>query len=105
MTLPKSVFVVIRGYRDYAGEWITTPITAFITKENAEDHAKMAAGVFKHSSRWGSKKWYKFKSPYDPGASDVLRRNRSVATYSVQEIPLVLHTDDFLERTPETTIS
>lgn len=93
----QTLYVVVGETGEYGDsrEWF---VAAYTDKERAEDHAKRATAAMErskpHTLLYMERARFKETFPYDNDCQiDQLTRT----TYSVAEIPLVAHVDEYIE--------
>ncbi len=104
----QAVYLVVRSWANSEFEPETATLVAYLTREQAEEHVLLAQQEIKSTSEksqhWGDPDWTNYRSPYDPtlrvdelGLSRGWQGRDLPVSYSVLEVRVVAHVDEFME--------
>ncbi len=110
----RKAWILTRWWTDSYYEVREIMVAVHLDEEQANKHqelatAELAAG-HKKARRWAvhGDRWRSWRSPYDPSLSlsdlslrSDWREGSFPVEYSIREVPLVAHVDEYLERSPE----
>ncbi len=93
----KTVFLVVGRTGEYSetSEWV---VCAYAEKETAQQHADLANKAAEGSENmdWDEQEKLESEFIYDRG----IECNYTGTTYKVQEVPMVCHVDEYVDRFP-----